>query len=135
MGVCVCTCEYACVYMCVWVCVWVCKKGCVYIWICMYEKSVSLCSHAHTHTHTHTHMIQVDWDNRIHWLLLSRVVVIYEALCFDVARGQMNGHLMRLEPTRIGLLVYLANNYIARRALLSRVVTPDLNEYSSFDIS
>ena len=32
-------------------------------------------------------------------------VVIYEDLCFDVAQGQMNGHPMRLELTRLGLLV------------------------------
>ena len=29
-------------------------------------------------------------------------VVIYEALCFDVAQSQMNGHPMRLELTRVG---------------------------------
>ena len=31
--------------------------------------------------------------------------VIYVALCFDVAQGRMNGVPMRLELTRVGLLV------------------------------
>ena len=32
-------------------------------------------------------------------------IVIYKALCFDVAQGRMNGRPMRLEFPRVGLLV------------------------------
>ena len=42
--------------------------------------------------------------------------VIYKALCFDVAQGRMNGAPMRLELTRVGLLVSLANRYTTRGA-------------------
>ena len=36
----------------------------------------------------------------------------------DVAQGRMNGHPMRLELTRVGLLVYLANHYTTLGALV-----------------
>ena len=52
--------------------------------------------------------------------------VIYKALCFDVAQGRM-GYPMRLELTRVGLLVQLANRYTTRGAIdrtLSGVTTP-----------
>ena len=35
------------------------------------------------------------------YIYVHGCVVIYEALCFDVAQGQMNGHSMKLELTRV----------------------------------
>ena len=40
--------------------------------------------------------------------------VIYEALCFDVAQGRMREAPMRLELTRVGLLVKFANCYTTK---------------------
>ena len=40
--------------------------------------------------------------------------VIYKALCFDVAQGRMNWTPMRIELTRVGLLVKLANRYTTK---------------------
>ena len=53
--------------------------------------------------------------------------VIYKALCFDVAQGRM-GYPMRLELTRVGLLVQLANRYTTRGAQAS--TSEGLNPYS-----
>ena len=43
-------------------------------------------------------------------------VVIYEALCFDVAQDRMNVHPTILKLTGIDLLVKLANYYTTRGA-------------------
>ena len=45
------------------------------------------------------------------------MIVIYKALCFDVAHAEWMGHPMRLELTRVGLLVKLANRYTTKGAL------------------
>ena len=53
-------------------------------------------------------------EGRLKWGL-----VIYEALCFDVTQGRINGAPMRLELTRVGLLVKVANHYTIKGALLN----------------
>ena len=52
-----------------------------------------------------------------------KIIVIYEALCFDVAQGRMNGHPMRLKLTRVGLLVKLANRYTTKGAQEMKIIS------------
>ena len=43
-------------------------------------------------------------------------IVIYKALCFDVAQGRINGAPNETRITHVGLLVLLVNRYTTRGA-------------------
>ena len=88
--------------VCVRVLVCVCVCVCIYVYICVYLW-VHAQRHKHTRVHTHTHT---------HTLYIYIYIYIYMCVCvcanlpsFLLRCGIWMGHLMRLEFTRLGLLV------------------------------